>query len=1124
MKQKINLFTKIITPIIVVGVIFSYFGFLYLNSLLETNIHHEVEQKLNSKIHYIDDHIKSEFKLLFYLYGTEQENYKKKETISQNEILNYIKKYISKNNDIVYIINSNEYIQLSKNGLLSSELANIVRTNRNHIIIDDVNYVVKQEHFKAWDWRIIYLLDTTSFEDIIYKNKLALLGIVYVLLLLLVILISIIFKMYIKNPIDLLLKHFKSISKGKYLDIDTRYNTKEIDRLIDDVNDMTKSIMYREDESKTLFALTKQNEEYMKDILSSQSSIIIINDRTEILDVNDSFLTFFNEYNSLDDFKNEHQCVCDYFIEEEGFIYKFSDINWVTYLLENHNLLHKVKILKNKTYSTFAIQAKKSEKYDRTIITMTDISELEKSTTLLEQYKKAVDAGAIVSKADLAGKITYINDKFIEISGYTKEELIGSDHNIVRSENSSSETFMDMWKTIQNKKIWHGEIENRKKDGGSYFVSATIVPILDENNNIYEYVALRYDFTEQVLDKQKAQKAESAKSNFLANMSHEIRTPLNAIMGFTKLLLSSDLSKKDQKYINIIDQSSQNLLGIINDILDLSKIESGSLTYENIEFDPFVEFDGVANLFTVKANEKDISFVSYIDPKIPRTIMGDPLRIKQVLSNLISNAIKFTPTNGTIFSRVELFNRDNNSCKLRVSIQDSGIGIAKEKQKLIFEEFSQADDSTSREFGGTGLGLSISNKIIQDLGSMIQLESEEGKGAKFFFDIDFETNVPNDSHLEEFKKLKVAIVRPDKIERLQCELLEEYLTSLSGLDIIDDCTQTDKILSYDIVFMDVSVATKELLSKAHSDIKFVLLCNDQSIEYKEDNIIMLYIPFNSSFLFDILVSCVDHESLISHSRDLDDRGRFQGSVLIAEDHEINQQLIAALLDLRGVRYTFANNGNEAVEHFNKGKYDLIFMDINMPEKNGIEASKEISDIEKQKNLEHTPIIALTANVIEIDKHKTTDIGIDGYIYKPIDEVKLDEVLTQYLLVENDNIDTNYKEIENNILPDKSFDIEEVADKMGLPQIVVEKIVRNFCDTVDGDLENLKDAVANKDFTQTESFAHKIKGAALNLRMDAVANFAKHIEELSPKEDLNQIKSNFIYMEKAIKEVQITMKK
>ena len=1103
MIKRINLFGKIITPVIVIGIAFSYAGFLYLNTFMEDTINHEIEQKMQNKTEHIYNQMVHEFKLLFYLYGKSFGDYKAQEIISKNEVLLQIKNVTNKTNDIAYIIDPNEFIQLTKRSLLSSELASIIRKDKNEIVIDEVTYKVKQLYFKPWNWRIVYLLNTKSFENILYKNKLVVLSIVYLLLLILVLLIVITFKIYIKKPIDMLLEHFGSISKGKYLTINMKFNTKEIDDLIADVNKMTSSIMYREKEAKDLLNVTKQNEEYMKDVLSSQSSIIVIKDQNQIHDVNESFLKFFYEYKSLNDFKNKHESISDYFVKEEGFIYDFSDKNWIEYLLENSDLLNKVKIFKDNKYYIYTIQAKKSEKYNRTIITMTDITQLEKNTKLLEQYKKAVDAGAIVSKSDLKGKITYVNKQFIQISGYSKEELLGSNHNILRSKNTPSSIFKDMWNTIKNKKIWHGNIENKRKDGEAYFVSATIIPILDENNDIFEYVALRYDITEQVLDKQKAQKAESAKSNFLANMSHEIRTPLNAILGFTKLLTQSELPSKESKYINTINTSANSLLEIINDILDISKIENGSLVYEKIEFNPFNEFEGVINLFMVNANEKSISLVSFIDPLIPKCIIGDPLRVKQVLSNLISNAIKFTPQNGTIFSRIELVDKSDKSCKIKISVQDSGIGISKDKQSSIFEEFSQADNSISREFGGTGLGLSISNKIVQALGSNIELESDLGKGSKFFFELEFDTDHYTDTHMDQFKKLNVVMLNSKHMDLYQYPILKEYLQSLCGVIEIKDSLALDSIDKLDIAFIDEHDIDQNIINKSKDGMNFVVLSKDKVDCEKLLNCTILNYPLNTSALFDILIGLIDHEALIEKSVKNNDQQNFTGSVLIAEDHEINQQLIAALLDIRGIKYTFANNGNEAVELFKKGKYDIIFMDINMPEKNGIEATIEIIDIEKENNLTHTPIVALTANVIEADKQKIMDIGTDDYLYKPIEENKLDDVFKKYLQSNlQDTIEVTY-------------DLDQASDSMGIPSLVVEKIVKNFCSTIDQDLQDLKDAIEKNDFEEIKSASHKIKGASLNLRMDFVAKYAQNIEELSIQKDNTQMSDNFTNLSKAI---------
>lgn len=1103
--KNLSLFTKVIIPVVSFGIIVFFIGFKYINTITKEVINSEKEQKIQSKIHINSDYIKSEFKLLFYLYGGSAKDYEIQKLVSQKDTLNELKKYNKKSNDIIYIVAPNKYYQISPLKIKTSKIDTIINNQLKEVILNKQKYKVATFVFKPWDWKIVYLLNISNFEEILLKDKIILFSVVFLLLIVIIITLIVTFNAYIKNPIVVLLEHFDMAIKGKYKTIDLLFNSKEMDLLVSYVNKMTKSIKNREEEAVGLLATAKEREDYIEDMLNSQENIIIVNDTVKIIGVNNSFFDLFSDYTTLEEFQTDHECVCDFFIEESGYVYKYEDKNWVEYLLENPNQLHKVKIKKSGEYLIYKIEAVKSEKYKRIIITMLNITELEKSNSLLEQYKKAVDAGAIVSKADTNGVITYANDIFVKISGYAREELIGKPHNIVRSPNTPSKVFKKMWKTIQSKNIWRGNIENLTKNKTPYFVSATIIPILDANNEIIEYLALRYDITEQVLAKEKAQKAEASKSIFLANMSHEIRTPLNAIIGFTSILNNMSLPKKEANYINIIDQSAQNLLGIINDVLDISKIENGSLICEKIEFNPYEAFEEIIELFRAKAKEKLIHLRLFMEPSIPEKIIGDPLRIKQVISNLISNAIKFTSENGTVFVKIVLLHRERNSCDIKFSVIDNGIGISKEKKDLVFKEFSQADDSTSREFGGTGLGLSISSKIVQILNSKIELESELGKGSIFSFVLNFDVIESKTIHLEKFQQIKVGIVAPDLMDKFEYRLLKEYLTYMAYLVEIPKTKQLDKILEQDIVFLDESAIDENVKQIENSDTKIVILSQEDKKYEEYKNATVFNSVSNCSLIFNILIDTVGKES-IAKDFSKTEYNKFKGKILIAEDHKINQQLISVLMDLRGIEYTFANNGNEAIELFKQSKYDLIFMDINMPEKDGKEASIEILQIEKEQNLVHTPIVALSANAIEEDRKEVLSLGIDDYLLKPIDEKKIDTIFHKFLSKQESSIDVKYE-------------LEQSASQMGLDSVIVKKIVKSFCDTVDDDMRLLQSAIDKNNFDDIKNYAHKINGAALNLRMTHVSKFAGKLEDQAHKKENLSITTDFEYLKKAIKSVQ-----
>jgi PAS domain S-box-containing protein len=348
----------------------------------------------------------------------------------------------------------------------------------------------------------------------------------------------------------------------------------------------------------------------------------------------------------------------------------------------------------------------------------------------LEENKKAIDEHAIVAVTDTKGIITYVNDKLVSISGYSREELIGTTHKLLDSSVHDRIFWTNMYETIWRKESWHEEVCNRRKDGTFYWVDTTIVPILDNNDNIKNFIAIRSDITERksnelelIEAKEKAILSDQAKSEFLANMSHEIRTPLNAIIGFIDILKENESEEEKIKYLETISHSSKSLTAIINDILDFSKIESGKLAIDFIDFNPKYELDSSQELFKAKCAEKNITLV--IEYKhLPASLNGDILRIKQIMNNILSNAIKFTGENKNIFLNVEYMHK-----QLKVSVRDEGIGISTGYQENIFDSFSQADNSTTRQYGGTGLGLSISYNLVKLMGGELKLKSTINIGS-----------------------------------------------------------------------------------------------------------------------------------------------------------------------------------------------------------------------------------------------------------------------------------------------------------------------------------------------------------------------------------------------------------
>ena len=463
----------------------------------------------------------------------------------------------------------------------------------------------------------------------------------------------------------------------------------------------------------------------------------------------------------------------------------------------------------------------------------------------LDEFLKALDSVVIISRTDTEGIITYVNEQFEKISGYSTAELIGKSHSIVRDPDVKDAVFARMWETITKGNIWKGEFSNRAKDGSIYYVKSSIIPIHDENSNIIEYMAIREDVTSLVESRKKAEEAGMAQAMFLANMSHEIRTPMNGIVGFSELLAKTDLDATQKKYIKAIASSTKVLLDIVNDILDSSKIANNKIVFEKIPFNPVEEFTMTYEFLKPVAQEKSINYKLAIDEKIAKCLISDATRLRQIKINLLSNAIKFTPKFGEVACSVSLVKEDAKSQTLLFSVADSGIGIPEDKLKTIFKPFSQADASTTRKFGGTGLGLSISSDLIKAFGSQLQVESVVDQGSCFYFTMRFEIceevslqeeSIDNDlcNKDEDCDKfyLEVLVAEDYDVNRTLIEsIFQKYknikLTFVvNGKEAIEQLQQK----SYDLVLMDINMpvlngrdATEYIRQKLKMDLPIVAL-------------------------------------------------------------------------------------------------------------------------------------------------------------------------------------------------------------------------------------------------------------------------------------------------------------
>ena len=503
----------------------------------------------------------------------------------------------------------------------------------------------------------------------------------------------------------------------------------------------------------------------------------------------------------------------------------------------------------------------------------------------------------------------------------------------------------------------------------------------------------------------KSQEAAKAKSLFLANMSHEIRTPLNGILGFLELLKTTDLNEEQQEYINTIEQSAKNLLQIVNNILDVSKIESNKVSLELIEFKAVDEIENTVEIFATPAAQKGIEYVTYISPDMPSVLKGDVLKIKEILTNLINNAIKFTHKDGTISVTVKLNEIKDNKANIYFEVKDTGIGMSEEQKNKIFEAFSQADESVTRKYGGTGLGLTIVKSYIEMMGGEIKVESELNKGSKFYFTLELEIVDPTPKYQRNaFANYTFAILNTQK-DTLRKEVTFEYFSyfginkiGFNSFNEIQNLLNKENINSIVIFYEESDKNELANLSNYQINIPIITI---SSYAYKEaiDKLgadFNIYDPVTPSKVNNTAEALKTRKVHKTRKVTISKGGEYKLRALIAEDNPINMKLLTTTLKQLGVEVDTAQNGLEAFNKYsmNPEKYDVIFMDVQMPIMDGPEATQEIIEFEKEEGLPHTPIVAVTANVLKGDRERFLGVGMDDYISKPIDKKELIRVLDE----------------------------------------------------------------------------------------------------------------------------------
>ncbi len=758
----------------------------------------------------------------------------------------------------------------------------------------------------------------------------------------------------------------------------------------------------------------------------------------------------------------------------------------------------------------------------------------ERTRLLLE----SVDEGIIGVSVD--GEMTFINNAACRMLGYSPDEFESKElHSLIQYAHEDGSPYPQedcpMRKSIAGGTASH--IDNEvlwRKDGTSFPVAYSSNPVHKDGSLVgsvitFSDITARKLAEEQVRRaKEIAEEATKAKSDFLANMSHEIRTPMNAVIGMAHLALQTELTPKQADYLTKIQRSAHSLLGIINDILDFSKIEAGKLEMESVDFSLDEVLDNVSTVVGLKVHEKQLEFLMDTPQDVPLALVGDPLRLGQVLINLCNNAVKFTEQ-GEIVISTRLLEKQDEWVMLQFSVRDTGVGLTQEQKGKLFQAFSQADMSTTRKYGGTGLGLTISKRLVNMMGGEIGVESEAGKGSEFIFTAKFGlARKFSRRRLEpsvDLRGMRVLVIDDNASSReILKSLLEtmsfEVTVAASAEEGIEELEKEANTLPYRLVLMDWKmpgmdgIKATELIKNLPSlpqkpKVIIATAYGREEVMQRSEKVGVdgfLLKPVGQSVLFDSIMIALGKEAQECQTvervsgRDEEELRKIRGArVLLAEDNEINQQVAEEILQQAGLVVRIASNGKEAVEMVKAGNFDVVLMDLQMPVMGGFEATQEIRRDERFQDL---PIIAMTAHAMGGDREKSIEAGMNDHLTKPIDPDQLISELVKWVKPGNRGTSEGLSESSSeskkvqNILP---AELPGISIASGLGRVagnrrLYTKLLCKFKDGQENAVDQIKAALQEGDVETAARLAHTVKGVSGNLGGDNLYQAAAELEK------------------------------
>jgi len=755
----------------------------------------------------------------------------------------------------------------------------------------------------------------------------------------------------------------------------------------------------------------------------------------------------------------------------------------------------------------------------------------EKYRTILEN----IEDGYFEINKD--GQITFFNNALCTILGYNSDEIKAIDQTAIFDKRHASrayDTINAVWATGKPTSIF--DLPITRKNGTHVYAEASISIIRNRANDPVGFRGVLRDVTErkkaEALEQEKsaAESANKAKSDFLANMSHEIRTPLNAIVGLTELLIETELSDTQQEDLNVVLAAAHSLLTVINDILDFSKIEAGKLELETTDFNICSLVEKSVKIMATKAHEKGLAIESMIDPAVPVMVAGDPFRLRQILLNLIGNAVKFTDS-GAIITRVTCQEKSDRSATFHISVEDTGIGIAAENVEGVFGAFEQADGSTTRKFGGTGLGLAVSKQLVEMMGGTISVESEFGQGSTFAFTARFE--LEKDIQLQDawpdldFSDQKLMLIAANDATRQTLSKTVDSITSVRHFTP-----------------PDLNAAKKELAAASGAGEPYTLVLVDN--DYSEIDLLDFYsflgefdpvpgvicllplagrrivpdtamLPVFTTIskpvlpleLVDTLMAAIyaEGDELTANTmpvQPLDNT--FPEShlkILVAEDTPFNQKFVARLFERWHLNSVIVENGREAVDILLEQPFDMVLMDVQMPEMDGFEATRLIRQREAEHHQPPIPIIAMTAYAMKGDMERCLASGMDGYVSKPISAERLKAEIIKFSpadLIRTETVDTAPAPVGPPV--GISFETEKLLQAFDDDMEFLEEAIGMFCEDYPPMIAAIDQALSAGDNDELGRTAHGLKGMLGNFQADAAVGHAFSLENMGKNKNCN----------------------